>query len=95
MSRYRVEPCKVSKTLNIYGPGGQILGKICGADDPETLRFVRFIEAHDEIMEMLRNAASDMHQVFSALSRSNIQDAFELTNEMDALVDRLEGEEAQ
>ena len=94
MSRYRVEPCKVSKTFNIYGSGGQVLGYIYKTDDPEILRFKRYIESYDEIMEMLGNAASDMHRVFSALSRSNIQDAFELTNEMDDLIERIKGEEA-
>jgi hypothetical protein len=96
MSRYRVEePIPTSTTAHIYGPDGQVLGQIYKADAPEAEHLKRFIEAHDVILNMLRNSANEMHYVFSALWRSNVQDLFELTNQMDALVGHIDGKEAQ
>ena len=83
MSRYRVEPCKVSKTFNIYGSGGQVLGYIYKTDDPEILRFKRYIEAHDEIIDVLSDAVFDYgDQAINLI-------------EMGTLLKRLDSEEAQ
>ena len=60
MSRYRIDgPIPASATAHIYGPDGQVIGKIYRADAPESLRLKRFIEAHDEIIAALRSAAVD------------------------------------
>jgi hypothetical protein len=84
MSRYRVEePIPTSTTAHIYGPDGQVLGQIYRAEDPESLRFKRFIEAHDEIIDALLDAASAI--VFSLVR----------TNQIDTLIERINGKEAQ
>ena len=86
MSRYRVEePIPTSTTAHIYGPDGQVLGQIYRADDTESLRLKRFIEAHDEIFDLLRSAANELHE----------WDAFHETNQIDALIERINGEEAE
>lgn len=93
---YRVEePSAASNTLDIYGPDGRVIGQIYGAGDPDAEHLKRFIDAHDVILNMLRNSANEMHYVFSALWRSNVQDLFELTNQMDALVGHIDGKQAQ
>ena len=57
MSRYRVdEPIPTSTTAHIYGPDGQVLGQIYRTDEPESERLKRFIEAHDQIVTVLRGA---------------------------------------
>lgn len=90
MSRYRVEPCKVSKTRNIYGPGRQVLGYIYGPWKPESERLKRFIESYDEIIDALRSAANELNE----------WDAFHETKPLElkqiyALIERIESEEAQ
>ena len=86
MSRYRVEPCKVSKTFNIYGPGGQVLGYIYGPWKPESERLKRFIEAHDEIVEALHAASDD------SLCR---RQSAETVTQIVTLLNRIDGKEAQ
>jgi len=84
MSRYRIDgPIPASKTAHIYGPDGQVLGKIYRANNPESLRFKRFIEAHDGILMTLRGAKHVLGP----------RDCY--TPIIETLLRRLEGEEAQ
>jgi hypothetical protein len=86
MSRYRVdEPIPTSTTAHIYGPDGRVLGQIYRANDPESLRFKRFIEAHDEIIDALLDAAIELHEAGLSVR----------TNQIDTLIERINGKEAQ
>lgn len=84
MSRYRVdEPIPTSTTAHIYGPDGQVLGQIYRTDEPESERLKRFIEAHDQIVTVLRGA---MHAL-------GPKDCY--TPIIEKLINRIDGEERQ
>jgi len=87
MSRYRIDgPIPASMTAHIYGPDGQVLGKVYKADNPESLRFKRFIEAHDEIVTVLR-------QIAEAGGRWLVLEA--CTDNLTSIINRIDGEEAE
>lgn len=87
MSRYRVdEPIPTSTTAHIYGPDGRVIGQIYRADDSESLRFKRFIEAHDEIVTVLR-------QIAEAGGRWLVLEA--CTDNLTSIINRIDGKEAQ
>ena len=94
MSTYRVdEPNAVSGTLDIYGPDGQVIGQIYGADGPESLRFKHFIEDYDEIVEVLRNAAKIAFDITGG--NFDYGDVFKFRNQVDVLLECIDGEEAE
>lgn len=94
MSTYRVEePNAVSNTLDIYGPDGQVIGQIYGADDTESLRFKHFIEDYDEIVEVLRNAAKIAFDITAG--DFDHGDVFNLLNQVDVLLECIDDKEAQ
>ena len=94
MSRYRVdEPIPTSTTAHIYGPDGQVLGQIYKADDTESLRFKRFIEDYDEIVEALRNAAKIAFDI--TVGDFDYGDVFKSLNQVDILLERIDGKEAK
>ena len=103
MSRYRIdEPIPTSTTAHIYGPDGQVLGQIYRADDTESLRLKRLIEAHDEIVTVLRDAAKIGFDIAAiALLPEKLQgdfdygDAFNFFNQVGVLLERLDGKEAE
>ena len=87
MSRYRVEEASaVSIARNIYGPGGLTLGYIYGPWKPEAEQFKRFIEAHDEIVTVLR-------QIAEAGGRWLVLEA--CTDNLTSIINRIDGKEAQ
>jgi hypothetical protein len=87
MSRYRVEETSaVSTTRNIYGPGGLTLGYIYGPWKPEAERFKRFIEAHDEIVAVLR-------QIAEANGKWLVLEA--CADNLTSIINRIDGEEAE
>jgi hypothetical protein len=103
MSRYRVEePSAASNTLDIYGPDGRVIGQIYGADDTESLRFKLFIEDYDEIVKVLRNAAKIAFDITAGdfdhaagLSWRSFGDVFNLLNQVDVLLECIDGKEAE
>ena len=87
MSRYRIdEPIPTSTTAHIYGPDGQVLGKVYRADDTESLRLKRFIESHDEIVTVLR-------QIAEAGGRWLVLEA--CTDNLTSVINRIDGKEAE
>jgi hypothetical protein len=86
MSRYRIdEPIPISTTAHIYGPDGKVIGQIYRADDTESLRLKRFIEAHDEIVTVLR-------QIAEADGRWLVLQA--CTDNLTSIINRIDGKEA-
>jgi len=94
MSRYRVdEPIPTSTTAHIYGPDGQVIGQIYGADGPESLRFKHFIEDYDEIVEVLRNAAKIAFDI--TVGDFDYGDVFKFRKQVDVLLECIDGEETE
>lgn len=94
MSRYRIEePIATSTTAHIYGPDGQVLGKVYRADDTDTEHLKRFIEDYDEIVEVLRNAAKIAFDITAG--DFDHGDVFNLLNQVDVLLECIDGKEAQ
>ena len=102
MSRYRVdEPIPTSTTAHIYGPEGQVLGQIYRTNDTESERLKRFIEAHDEILDVLRDISQALHEQFAgpAVVQPSQVDKYafwqRILREVDDLINRIDGEESE
>lgn len=92
--RYRVdEPNAVSNMLDIYGPNGRVIGQIYGAGDPDAEHLKHFIEDYDEIVEVLRNAAKIAFDITAG--DFDHGDVFNLLNQVDVLLECIDGKEAQ
>jgi len=86
MSRYRVEESTTAWTINnIYYSNGWIAGQIYWAGQPESERLKRFIEAHDEILAVLRETV----RVLGA------RDRYDFVIKAEALIKQFDSEEAQ
>jgi len=80
VSRYTIEDLYDS-TYHIKGPDG-LVGALYFKGDPEAERFKRYIEAHDEVMGILRGVGK-------------IYKRSELEATAEALIARIEGEEGR
>ena len=93
MSRYRVDQSTAADVINIYGPDGRVIGQIYGAGDPDAEHLKRFIEDYDEIVEVLRNAAKIAFDITAG--DFDHGDVFNLLNQVDVLLECIDGKEAE
>ena len=85
MSRYTIEDL-YNSTYHVKGPDG-LVGALYFKGDPEAERFKRYIEAHDEVMAVLREALDVVRDWATTEAYEQIEPKVE------ALLARIEGEE--
>jgi len=89
MSRYRIENHVANSptTYNVLGPDGKTVAAMFSRDIPEGARLRAYIEAHDEVMAVLREALDVVRDWATTEAYEQIEPKVE------ALLARIEGEE--